>query len=179
VADLMEWTCKVIDLAEYADEAVDVQARAFGLADDEIAVRQRIMRRHGGFAGARSLGAFDADGTLVGFAYGYPNLKDQWWSLVIEPELARGGHRSWLDDSFVVGELHVLPHWQGHGIGRTLITVLCRGQDRSRVLLSALDDQTPARRLYRGLGFVDLARPVLFPGNNRPYTVMGAYLPFA
>ncbi|MFI6979439.1 GNAT family N-acetyltransferase [Embleya sp. NPDC050154] len=174
----MEWTCRVVDLAEYADEAVDVQAGAFGLADDEIAVRQRIMRRHATFAGVRSLGAFDDAGRLVGFGYGYPNLTDQWWSLVIEPHLARAGHRAWLDESFVVGELHVLPRWQGHGIGRTLITLLCRGQDRSHILLSAIDEQTPARRLYRGLGFRDLARPVLFPGNERPYAVMGAILPF-
>jgi len=175
----MEWNCEVIDLAEYADDAVAVQAYAFGLADDEIAVRQRIMRRHAQFAGVRSLGAFDADHTLIGFGYGYPNLKDQWWSLVIEPHLARNGHRGWLDDAFVVGELHVLPAAQGHGIGLTLISMLCKGQERDRVLLSALDEQTPARRLYRGLGFDDLARPVLFPGNDRPYTVMGATLPFA
>ncbi|WP_406287024.1 GNAT family N-acetyltransferase [Embleya sp. NBC_00896] len=174
----MEWMCRVADLAAYADEAVAVQAYAFGLADDEIAVRQRIMRRHATFEGVRSLGAFDADGRLVGFGYGYPNLTDQWWSLVIEPHLAREGHRGWLDESFVVGELHVLPRWQGHGIGRTLITMLCKGQDRDRILLSALDEQTPARKLYRALGFTDLARPVLFPGNNRPYTVMGATLPF-
>ncbi|WP_436787144.1 GNAT family N-acetyltransferase [Yinghuangia sp. YIM S10712] len=173
----MEWTCRLIDLAHFAVETVEVQARAFGLTEDEKAVRRRIVQRHAQFPGLRALGAFGPDDRLVGFGYGYPNLKDQWWSLVIEPYLARTGHADWLDDAFVVGELHVLPEWQGHGIGRTLLSLLCHGQDRARILLSAVDEDTPARRLYYGVGFVDLAAPVLFPGNVRPYCVMGAELP--
>lgn len=173
----MEWTCRLIDLGDFAVETVEVQALAFGLNDDEIAVRQRIVHRHAGFPGIRALGAFAPDGKLIGFGFGYPNLKDQWWSLVIEPYLARTGNADWLDDSFVVGELHVLPRHQGLGIGRTLLSLLCQGQERTRILLSAVDDDTPARRLYYGVGFRDLAVPVLFPGNARPYTVMGAELP--
>lgn len=173
----MEWTCRLIDLARYTVETVEVQARAFGLTEDEVAVRRRIVQRHAEFPGTRALGAFAPDGTLVGFGYGYPNRKDQWWSMVIEPYLARTGHADWLDDAFVVGELHVLPEWQGRGIGRTLLSLLCQGQDRTRILLSAVDEDTPARRLYYGVGFVDLAAPVLFPGNVRPYCVMGAELP--
>jgi GNAT superfamily N-acetyltransferase len=173
----MEWTCRLIDLEAYTAETVEVQALAFGLTEDEKAIRRRIVQRHAQFPGARALGAFAPDDSLVGFGYGYPNLKDQWWSLVIEPYLARTGHADWLDDAFVVGELHVLPLWQGLGIGRTLLSLLCQGQERTRILLSAVDDDTPARRLYFGVGFVDLARPVLFPGNAKPYAVMGAELP--
>ncbi|WTW94619.1 GNAT family N-acetyltransferase [Streptomycetaceae bacterium NBC_01309] len=173
----MEWTCRLIDLAAYTVETVEVQALAFGLTDDEMSVRRRIVQRHAQFAGVRALGAFSPEGHLVGFGYGYPNVKDQWWSMVIEPYLARTGHADWLDDAFVVGELHVLPGWQGHGVGRTLLSLLCQGQDRTRILLSAVDEDTPARRLYYGVGFVDLAVPVLFPGNVRPYCVMGAELP--
>ena len=36
---------------------------------------------------------------------------------------------------------------------------------------------SPARGLYRSLGYEDLARQVLFPSAPRPYAVMGAPLP--
>ncbi|MDI2132778.1 GNAT family N-acetyltransferase [Yinghuangia seranimata] len=173
----MEWTCRLIDLAAHADETVEVQALAFGLTDDEIAVRRRIVQRHAQFPQVRALAAFSPDGRMIGFGYGYPNLKDQWWSMVIEPYLARVGHEDWLDDAFVVTELHVLPRWQGRGVGRTLLSLLCQGQERTRILLSAVEGDTPARRLYTGVGFVDLAVPVQFPGNATPYAVMGAELP--
>jgi hypothetical protein len=32
--------------------------------------------------------------------------------------------------------------------------------------------------LYRRVGFVDLARQHLFPGDHRPFGVLGARLPF-
>ena len=39
------------------------------------------------------------------------------------------------------------------------------------------DAETRAFRLYRDLGFVDLARNYLFPGDSRPFAVLGVRLP--
>jgi hypothetical protein len=45
-------------------------------------------------------------------------------------------------------------------------------------LLSTRDADSPARRLYRGTGFVDLLTDFhFFPGGEPPYAVMGAELP--
>jgi ribosomal protein S18 acetylase RimI-like enzyme len=166
-----------VDLGARVDEALAVQALAFGLGPEEVAIRRQIVLRHLGYPGARALGALADDGRLVGFVYGLPNDRGHWWSSVVQPYLRQQGTDDWLDDSFVITELHVLPAYQGHRIGRRLITAITDTAAEPRSILSAIDDDTPARRLYRALGYQDLARPVHFPSAARPYAVMGAPLP--
>lgn len=178
-ADAMEPTIEEIDLAARVDDALAVQAVAFGLADEEIAIRRQIVLRHAGYPGVRSFGALTPAGRLVGFGYGMPNDRAHWWSTVIEPYLVHAGHGDWLDGVFGVTELHVLPAFQGRGIGRALIIRLTDGVAEDRSILSAIDTSSPARRLYRSLGYTDLARPVFFPSAPSPYVVMGAHLPLA
>ncbi|WP_103503978.1 MULTISPECIES: GNAT family N-acetyltransferase [Streptomyces] len=166
-----------LDLSARVDEALAVQARAFGLSEEESRVRRHIVLRHLATPGAGALGATTPEGRLVGFVYGVPCDRTQWWSSVVEPYLMRGGEDSWLDDSFTITELHVLPEYQGRGVGRALITTLTDRVPQSRSLLSAIDTDSPARALYRSLGYRDLARRVRFPSATRLYAVMGASLP--
>ncbi|GHB77408.1 acetyltransferase [Streptomyces viridiviolaceus] len=165
-----------LDLPTHVDEALAVQAEAFGLGADEVAVRRQIVLRHMTYPGARALGA-TVRGTLVGFVYGMPNDRTHWWSTVVEPYLRARGNDAWLDDSFVITELHVHPAHQNRGIGRSLITTITDGATEPRSILSAIDTESPARALYRSLGYEDLARQVLFPSAPKPYAVMGAPLP--
>uniref|UniRef100_A0AAU1LYM1 GNAT family N-acetyltransferase n=1 Tax=Streptomyces sp. NBC_00148 TaxID=2903626 RepID=A0AAU1LYM1_9ACTN len=166
-----------LDLADRVDEALAVQALAFGLSQDEIDVRRHIVLRHLDDPRARALGATAADGRLVGFVYGLPNSRTHWWSTVVEPYLRATGSDGWLDDSFVITELHVHPGFQQRGIGRSLITTITDAVGLPRSILSAIDTDSPARGLYRALGYQDLARQVLFPSAPKPYAVMGAPLP--
>ncbi len=166
-----------LDLAAHVDEALAVQAVAFGLGADEVAVRRQIVLRHMTHPGARALGATTREGRLAGFVYGMPNDRAHWWSTIVEPYLRAQGHEGWLDDSFVITELHVHPDWQHRGIGRRLITTITDGAAEPRSILSAIDTDSPARGLYRSLGYTDLARQVLFPSAPKPYAVMGAPLP--
>lgn len=167
-----------VDLAARVDEALAVQALAFGLSADEIDVRRSIVLRHLLQRGARALGATtDSGRRLVGFVYGMPNDRTHWWSTIVEPYMRRAGNDDWLDDSFVITELHVHPDFQGRGIGRSLITTITDAVDLPRSILSAIDTESPARSLYRRLGYHDLARRVMFPSAPSPYAVMGAPLP--
>ena len=166
-----------LDLPDRIDEALAVQAVAFGLGADEVAVRRQIVLRHMTYPGARALGATTADGRLVGFVYGMPNDRTHWWSTVVEPYLRARGHEDWLDGSFVITELHVHPRHQNRGIGRSLITTITDSATEPRSILSAIDIDSPARGLYHSLGYTDLARNVLFPSAPMPYAVMGAPLP--
>jgi ribosomal protein S18 acetylase RimI-like enzyme len=166
-----------LDLAARVDEALAVQAEAFGLGPDEVAVRRQIVLRHLTYPGARALGATTPDGRLAGFVYGMPNDRAHWWSTVVEPYLRAQGHDGWLDNSFVITELHVHPRYQNRGIGRSLITTITDGATEPRSILSAIDTDSPARGLYHSLGYVDLARQVHFPSAPSPYAVMGAPLP--
>ncbi|MER8068735.1 GNAT family N-acetyltransferase [Streptomyces sp. NPDC094034] len=166
-----------VDLAARVDEALAVQALAFGLSADEIEVRRHIVLRHLLLRGSRALGATTAAGRLVGFVYGLPNDRGHWWSTVVEPYLRATGSEDWLTDSFVITELHVHPEFQARGIGRALITTITDGAGEPKSILSAIDIESPARRLYRALGYTDLARQVHFPSAPKPYAVMGAPLP--
>ncbi|MGW3291851.1 GNAT family N-acetyltransferase [Streptomyces sp. NPDC001002] len=165
-----------LDLPAHVDEALAVQALAFGLGADEVAVRRQIVLRHMTHPGARALGA-TVGRHLVGFVYGMPNNRGHWWSTVVEPYLHEQGHDNWLDDSFVITELHVHPGHQNRGIGRSLITTITDSAAEPRSILSAIDTDSPARGLYHSLGYQDLARRVLFPSAPKPYAVMGAPLP--
>ncbi|MGX1133540.1 ribosomal protein S18 acetylase RimI-like enzyme [Streptomyces glaucescens] len=174
---LRDITIAALDLPAHVDEALAVQALAFGLGPDEVAVRRQIVLRHMNYPGARALGATTSDGLLVGFVYGMPNSRTHWWSTVVEPYLRAQGNDGWLDDSFVITELHVHPRHQNRGIGRALITTITDSAAEPRSILSAIDTDSPARGLYHSLGYQDLARRVVFPSAPRPYAVMGAPLP--
>ncbi|MFJ5264614.1 GNAT family N-acetyltransferase [Streptomyces sp. NPDC088387] len=165
-----------LDLSAHVDEALAVQAVAFGLGPEEVAVRRQIVLRHMTYPGARSLGA-TVDGHLVGFVYGMPNDRMHWWSTVVEPYLRAQQQDQWLDDAFVITELHVHPGYQNRGIGRSLITGITDTAAEPRSILSAIDADSPARGLYHSLGYQDLARQVHFPSAPKPYAVMGAPLP--
>jgi ribosomal protein S18 acetylase RimI-like enzyme len=165
-----------LDLSARVDEALAVQALAFGLGSDEVAVRRQIVLRHMAYPGARALGA-TSKGRLLGFVYGMPNDRAHWWSTVVEPYVRAQGHEDWLDNSFVITELHVHPDHQNRGLGRALITDITDTAAEPRSILSAIDVDSPARGLYHSLGYQDLARQVLFPSAPMPYAVMGAPLP--
>ncbi|MDQ0993367.1 GNAT family N-acetyltransferase [Streptomyces sp. V3I7] len=165
-----------LDLSSHVDEALAVQAVAFGLGPEEVAVRRHIVLRHMTCLGARALGA-TVGGRLVGFVYGMPNDRGHWWSTVVEPYLRAEGNEGWLDHSFVITELHVHPLHQNRGIGRHLITAITDSAAEPRSILSAIDTDSAARGLYHSLGYRDLARQVLFPSAPKPYAIMGAPLP--
>lgn len=172
-------------------ELVAVYAAAMNPPDRTLSGREAIMERHAVSPGFRGLTAHD-DGQLVGFCYGFHGENGQWWHDMVAAALASrsgaisdsassGGavsaHRAWLDDSFEIAELHVLPPWQGKGIGRTLLLTIAAGRPERTAVLSTADAPTRARRLYRGVGFTDLLTDFRFSGGEPPYAVMGATLP--
>src|ERR1035441_3178126 len=85
--------------------------------------------------------------------------------------------QTWLSDAFEVAEVHVHPDHQGRGIGRAIVLALARPRLERTAVLSTQDADSPARRLYRRLGFSDLVTRFSFPGTDPPYAVMGAALP--
>jgi ribosomal protein S18 acetylase RimI-like enzyme len=88
-----------------------------------------------------------------------------------------GAAAAWLDDSFEVAEVHVRPRYQQRGIGRQMLHRLTGGLTERTAVLSTMDRESPARRLYRSLGFTDLLTRYQFAGVAESYAVMGAALP--
>ncbi|MGQ0632939.1 MAG: GNAT family N-acetyltransferase [Sporichthyaceae bacterium] len=162
-----------LDLLARVDEVAAVQSAALGPVPPD---RAQVFARHVAHPGFRAFGAFD-DGALVGFSYGALCRPGQWWYDQIRPALAMTGHRRWLADPYAVTELHVLPSHHGHGLGLRLLHALLADVGTGSALLSTYDAESRARRLYRGLGFVDLLTGFRFGGQLQPYAVMAAPLP--
>jgi ribosomal protein S18 acetylase RimI-like enzyme len=115
---------------------------------------------------------------MLGFGYGYTSLPGQWWHDLVRRAIA-GDASPWLDSAFELSELHVLPAAQGAGLGERLLRSLADGLPHRTMVLSTPEGENRAWRLYRRMGFYDLARNHLFPGDSRPFGVLGARLPFS
>ena len=96
------------------------------------------------------------------------------WGL---PATVTGPYHGRVDDSFEIAELHVLPGWQGMGIGREL---LLRSTEAARSAPPCCPPWTPVARpggCTGRAGFTDLLTGFRFSGGEPPYAVMGARLP--
>jgi ribosomal protein S18 acetylase RimI-like enzyme len=81
-----------------------------------------------------------------------------------------------LEDQFAVVWIAVHPDWRGRGLGRRLLERLLAGAGRERAWLVTHDLDTPARALYRSLGFRELGRGPL-GWHDADRLVLGADLP--
>jgi ribosomal protein S18 acetylase RimI-like enzyme len=164
-------------LAQRVDEAMEIYVLAMRYPTYAGAQRSVTARGHTNNEGFACRAALRSDGSLVGFGYGYTSAPGQWWHDLVRRAVSTQIAAEWLHDAFELSEMHVLPAYQGAGIGRRLLTSLAGGLDQRAMLLSTPDSDTRAFRLYRSLGFVDLARGHRFPGDARPFAILCARLP--
>jgi ribosomal protein S18 acetylase RimI-like enzyme len=172
------------------DAFVAIYAAAMAAEPDELPSRRAIMERHAGNPRFRALAVYNqasgdngAPARIVAFTYGFHGQSGQWWHDVVRSGLtARAGPvatDAWLGDVLEIAEVHVHPDFQARGIGRAMVLALTAGRSERTALLSTRDAHTPARHLYRAMGFQDLLTEFLFPGGGPRYAVMGAPLPLA
>jgi len=164
------------EFSAHSDEAMRIYVRAMNYSQQTGAQRAITARRHSGNLGFACRAAITPDNTLVGFGYGYTTLPGQWWHDLVRRAVAPQD-QIWLQDAFELSEMHVLPAAQGVGIGERLLHILAGDLTHQSILLSTPDADTRAFRLYRRMGFLDLARNYLFPGDVRPFAVLGVRLP--
>jgi ribosomal protein S18 acetylase RimI-like enzyme len=165
------------DLPARLDEAMAIYVAAMGYPSSSGSQRGTHLLRHAKFDSFRCRAALTAEGKMLGFGYGYTSLPGQWWHDLVLRALA-GDPEHWLGNAFELSELHVTPPAQGTGLGERLLRSLADGLPHRTMVLSTPEGENRAWRLYRRLGFYDLARNHLFPGDHRPFGVLGARLPF-
>ena len=152
------------------DELTDVYRAAFtapGYDEDEAAVEQfrtSKLPTHADRAGFRLVTVRDGD-ALLGFTYGYTGKHGQWWTDQVTAAVPSGLADTWLGGHFEIVELAVVPDAQGRGFGTALLESLLLGLPHDRALLTTYDDDRPAPRLYRRLGWSRLAEGV-FDGSD-------------
>lgn len=114
---------------------------------------------------------------LIGFAYGLPTPEvpaEGWYGLLRDAVGDRAGE--WLPGQFAVVWIAVHPGWRGRGLGRRLLEHLLAEAGTERAWLITHDLDTPARALYRSLGFQELGRGPL-GWHDADRLVLGATLP--
>ncbi|RBY88913.1 GCN5 family acetyltransferase [Blastococcus sp. TBT05-19] len=156
-----------------------IYGAAMGYDPGVVAGRYGYAIQHTERPGFRAVGAFaqTPEGErLVGFGYGYLIAPGQWWHDQVRAALDRRTAKKWLPGAFEVCELHVDPGSQSQGLGRRLLHALV-DVPHPVALLSTPDADTKAFRLYQADGFVDLARNYHFPGDSRPFAILGTRLP--
>jgi ribosomal protein S18 acetylase RimI-like enzyme len=163
-------------LSARVNDAMGIYVLAMNYPGYTGSQRAVTARRHVTLEGFACRVALDSHDNMVGFGYGYTPRAGQWWHDLVRRAIPAES-AGWLDNAFELSEMHVLPSHQGQGIGRVILTELARGIPHDAMLLSTPDRDTRAFRLYRHLGFLDLARDYLFPGDARPFAVLGAELP--
>jgi len=161
---------------------VDVYREAFGESpyfEGETEVSRfadEVLPRHAVREGFRCVVARDGGG-VVGFAYGYTSAAGQWWHDWVASLLDAAAVDEWMADAFELVELAVRPAVQGTGIGGRLHDAVLMGLAHRTALLSTVDDDTPARRLYRRRGWVPLRAGLRPSPAGPPVLFMGLRLP--
>jgi ribosomal protein S18 acetylase RimI-like enzyme len=168
------------DLVRRLDDVITVYGAAMGYHAELLQTRRGYVAAHASRPGFRAVATLGDDGALLGFGYGYTSTPGQWWHDQIRASLRRDTVKPWLADCFELVELHVRPSEQGHGIGERQLRALLSGVAHRTVLLStpeADEKLSRAWRLYRRFGFVDVLRDFYFPGDDRPFAILGRALP--
>ncbi len=144
--------------------------RDAGVADGFAA----SLVRHVGREGFRAMVAReDGTGHLLGFAYGYATGPGQWWHEQVARAMPAELCERWLDGAFELVEFAVLPRAQGLGLGSRLHDGLLQVLPFRTAVLSTMQSETVALKLYRKRGWVTLLQNFIVPGGARNYMIMG------
>jgi ribosomal protein S18 acetylase RimI-like enzyme len=171
---LVAW--QAADLLRHLDAAIGVYGEAMGYPRELLETRKGYVAAHAHRPDFHAVATFDDRDILLGFGYGYRSTSGQWWHDQVAAALRRDQRKSWLSDCFELVELHVRPDAQGRGIGARQLAVLLTAAEQRTVVLStpeADEGASRAWRLYRRFHFLDVLRHFYFPGDDRPFAVLG------
>ncbi len=172
------------DLTALWDEIICVYKAAFEpppwnkILPDDIDAFASMLRRHLDRPGFNAVAARNGrTGTLIGFAYGYVSSQGQFFHDSVQKTLRKRFLSHWLSDCFELVEVAVIPEYQSLGIGGRLHDSLMLGLQCPRAILSTQSDAVPAMRMYLRKGWKILVDEFDFPGEPKPYVLMGWQLP--
>ena len=167
------------EVLRYREEIVRIYRQAFKSAPyykskSEVASFHQSLGRHIKRPGLNFLIARNLQTSqFVGFTYGYSGQAGQWWHDIVANAMDSQAASVWMRNNFELVELAVIPSHQGYGIGGALHDRLLSEQRHPKAILSTLQSETIAFRLYRDRGWKVLIKDLIFPGSSRVYTIMG------
>jgi ribosomal protein S18 acetylase RimI-like enzyme len=171
---LVAWQAS--DMLHHLDATISVYGLAMGYPRELLETRKGYVAAHAHRPDFRAVATLDDGDDLLGFGYGYRSAAGQWWHDQVAAALRRDQRRWWLSDCFELVELHVRPDVQGRGLGANQLAVLLNATEQRTIVLStpeADESRSRAWRLYRRFQFTDVLRRFYFPGDDRPFAVLG------
>ena len=146
----------------------------YGRGEAEADRFAATLLRHLGHDGFRCAVAIaERSDQIVGFVYGHSSRPGQLWHDLMAMSLGSKRTARWLASSFQGVEMAVLPQVQGRRLGSQLHECVLDGLPHRTAVLSTLQADTAALRLYHKRGWITLLENFIFPGNAQPYLVLG------
>ncbi len=118
----------------------------------------------------------DPQAEVIGFVYGFPGTKGDWFYNLVYPRLTPQQRNLYLSDFFEFAEIAVLPAFQRQGQGGRLHDALLAGVSQSSACLATPEVDTNAHHLYRRREWTTLTRGIELPGSDLKYEIMGKVL---
>jgi GNAT superfamily N-acetyltransferase len=166
------------ELLQHLSEVLQVYGDAFApppyrYTALDVSAFDFTLQTHTRRAGFKACAAFDDDGRLVGFTYGYTTAPGQWWRDLVVRALSRQDAERWFDDCFEYVELAVAPAAQGRGFGAQLHDMLVADLPHRTAALSTAQEMTRAQQMYLSRGWQIIVPHFDFPNRPHPYAIMG------
>lgn len=173
------------------DELVAVHLKAMGYPPEAFRQRRSLWLSNANHPHFTSLVALlhspaeDPDPAnpaqkIVGVCFGFQGSRGTWWYQQVSYGLLAANMppedvTETLSSYTEISEIHVLPRFQGSGIGTRLLTEVLGILPTRDAMLSTPEvpgENNHAWHLYRSLGFTDLLREHRFPGDPRPFGIL-------
>ncbi|WP_052400597.1 GNAT family N-acetyltransferase [Oceanobacillus jeddahense] len=134
------------------------------------------LRKHAGYEGFVGIKSRDEAGNVIGFAYGYTSLPNQFYREKIADQLPEDQIDSWLYDCFEFVELAVHHSYKRLGVASKLHDALLANTNCKTAVLTTGVKNKPAVNLYRKKGWelIKNDAPVISEANLQ--VIMGKIL---
>jgi ribosomal protein S18 acetylase RimI-like enzyme len=157
--------------------ATDLYREAYSYAADSERVDRfpGLIADFGARPGFRAFVAEAADGRLAGLVLGSTEGPGSRVHGFLEPYLDVTARARWLDGSFGLAQLAVLPHVRGRGLGGRLHDRILDGLPHAAAVLAVAHGNKPALHLYRSRGWQILVEDFHYPLPHvpEPYAILG------
>jgi ribosomal protein S18 acetylase RimI-like enzyme len=145
------------EAAELAEPVHALFAEEYPPGPAFVEWRDGLWSRHRARPGFELIVAHAGD-RIAGVVWGYIGDRGQYWSDAVAASLPPDVADAWVGGHLEVVELIVADGYRRRGVGRALLTSLVQRSSASRAMLSVRDSASPARALYRSLGWRELGR---------------------
>lgn len=143
----------------------------YSFEDKDGAIKN--LNKHSNYEGFKGFKAKDDSGNIVGLAYGYTSLPEQFYRQKIAIQLSEIEINTWFKNCFEFVELAVSPSYKRLGIASKLHDILLEKTNHGTTVLTTGIENNPAINLYRKKGWELIKKDVPVISEDNLQVIMG------